>query len=183
MKTSNWNFFPSRLGVAMLALALGAGAAWAQKPDWAGQGNGNGNGKGKEKAERSVKSERTVSGKQQLSGQATLQSGGLQVSVYFGDSHRQVLRDYYGPRFRSGNCPPGLAKKNNGCMPPGQAKNWRRGQVLPRDVMYYPLPHEVAIRLGTPPEGHKFVRIAADILLIAVGTGMVVDAIEDLSNL
>lgn len=27
-----------------------------------------------------------------------------------------------------GGCPPGLAKKNNGCMPPGQAKKLYRGQ-------------------------------------------------------
>ena len=27
-----------------------------------------------------------------------------------------------------GGCPPGLAKKNNGCMPPGQAKKLARGQ-------------------------------------------------------
>jgi hypothetical protein len=27
-----------------------------------------------------------------------------------------------------GGCPPGLAKKNNGCMPPGQARKLSRGQ-------------------------------------------------------
>jgi len=27
-----------------------------------------------------------------------------------------------------GGCPPGLAKKNNGCMPPGQARKLARGQ-------------------------------------------------------
>jgi Ni/Co efflux regulator RcnB len=37
--------------------------------------------------------------------------------------------------------------------------------------------------LGTPPAGHKFVRVASDILLIAVGTSLVVDAIEDLGRL
>ena len=25
------------------------------------------------------------------------------------------------------NCPPGLAKKHNGCVPPGHAKRWNRG--------------------------------------------------------
>ena len=31
-----------------------------------------------------------------------------------------------------GNCPPGLAKKNNGCLPPGQAKKlYSRGQRWP----------------------------------------------------
>ena len=40
----------------------------------------------------------------------------------------------------------------------------------------------IQIKLGMPPEGHKFVRVATDILLIAVGTGMVVDAIQDLGQ-
>ena len=85
--------------------------------------------------------------------------------------------------YRSGHCPPGLAKKNNGCMPPGQAKKWRIGQALPRDVIYYELPPAVVVRIGTPPAGHRYVRVAADILLIAIGTGMVVDAIADLSSM
>ena len=36
---------------------------------------------------------------------------------------------YQGPvGYGVGGCPPGLAKKNNGCMPPGQAKKLRAGQ-------------------------------------------------------
>ena len=30
--------------------------------------------------------------------------------------------------FEGGSCPPGLAKKNNGCLPPGQARKLYRGQ-------------------------------------------------------
>ncbi|RWR53174.1 excinuclease ABC subunit A [Sinirhodobacter ferrireducens] len=32
-------------------------------------------------------------------------------------------------------CPPGLAKKNNGCMPPGQAKKWQRGDRIVGDYI------------------------------------------------
>lgn len=106
----------------------------------------------------------------------------INIGGYFQDSQRVAVREYYEPRFREGNCPPGLAKKNNGCMPPGQAKKWRKGYRLPADVVYYPVPADVSIRLGVPPSGYKYVRVAADILLIAVGTSMVVDAIEDLSR-
>ena len=36
-----------------------------------------------------------------------------------------------------GGCPPGLAKKHNGCMPPGQAKKlYRIGQRFPRNYGY-----------------------------------------------
>jgi Ni/Co efflux regulator RcnB len=65
-------------------------------------------------------------------------------------------------------------------MPPGQAKKWSVGHALPRDVIYYPVPNTVSVRLGVPPSGYRYVRVANDILLIAIGTSMVVDAIEDL---
>ena len=107
----------------------------------------------------------------------------IHVNVHFGDHERVVVRDYYEERGRMGRCPPGLAKKHNGCMPPGQAKKWHKGRPLPRGVVYHDLPPRVVIQIGTPPSGYKYVRVAADILLIAVGTGMVVDAIEDLGRM
>ena len=101
---------------------------------------------------------------------------------YFGDQHRVIIRDYYDEEYRSGHCPPGLAKKHNGCLPPGQEKKWRIGRPLPREVIFYDLPPTVVMHLGTPPAGHRYVRVATDILLIAAGTGMVIDAIEDLGR-
>ncbi len=98
----------------------------------------------------------------------------------FDDHQQKVAREYYGNEFRGGKCPPGLAKKHNGCMPPGQAKKWQRGQPLPRDVVVYDLPPQLVVEIGVPPEGYRYVRVASDILMIAIGTGMVVDAIEDL---
>jgi hypothetical protein len=102
---------------------------------------------------------------------------------YFDDQRRVVIRDYYGAQFQAGRCPPGLAKKRNGCTPPGQAKKWQVGRPLPRDVVFYDLPPTVVAQIGPAPAGHRFVRVAADILLIAVGTGMVIDAIEDLGRM
>lgn len=100
---------------------------------------------------------------------------------YFDDRQRTILADYFGPRFQSGRCPPGLAKKYNGCMPPGQAKKWRMGYPLPRDVIFYDLPPHLIGQLGYPDPGYRYVRVAADILLIAAGTGMVLAAVEDLN--
>jgi Ni/Co efflux regulator RcnB len=68
-------------------------------------------------------------------------------------------------------------------MPPGQAKKWRVGRPLPRDVIFYDLPPALVVQLGRPPAGHRYVRVAADILMIAVGTGMVIDAIQDLDRM
>jgi Ni/Co efflux regulator RcnB len=107
----------------------------------------------------------------------------VEVQRHFEDRHRAAVRDYYVTEYRSGHCPPGLAKKNNGCMPPGQAKKWSVGQTLGRDIVYYEVPSALVIRIGTPPPGYRYVRVAADILLIAVGTGMVIDAIADLGSM
>ena len=105
------------------------------------------------------------------------------VTRHFEDRHRVIIREYYVAEYGSGRCPPGLAKKNNGCMPPGQAKKWRMGQPMPRDLVFYDVPPALVVRIGTPPPGYRYVRVAADILLIAVGTGMVIDAITDLGNM
>lgn len=105
----------------------------------------------------------------------------VQIGGYFGERQRADAYAYYGQPPRA-HCPPGLAKKNNGCQPPGQAKKWKLGQPLPRDIGYGPVEADIRIRLGTPPAGHEFVRVAQDILLIAVGTSIVIDAIEDLQR-
>ena len=105
----------------------------------------------------------------------------VQIGGYFGERQRADVYGYYGQPPRA-YCPPGLAKKGNGCQPPGQAKKWKLGQPLPRDISYRPVEADIRIRLGTPPAGYEFVRVAQDILLIAVGTSIVIDAIEDLQR-
>ena len=109
--------------------------------------------------------------------------GDRQFTRHFDVRQRGLIHDYYSPRFQSGRCPPGLAKKHNGCLPPGQAKKWRIGSPLPRDVIFYDLPPHLAGQLGYPGPGYRYVRVAADILLITVGTGMVLDAIADLNSM
>ncbi len=100
---------------------------------------------------------------------------------HFDDRHRAYAHDYYANEFRRGHCPPGLKKKHNGCMPPGQAKRWQIGRPLPRDVIYYEVPRPILIQLPAPPPRHRYVPVAGEILLIAVGTGIVLDALENLN--
>lgn len=163
----------------------------AEKPDWAGGGK---QGKQEEHQKHGDKHSGKHSQKEHRTDRldnpapvGRLSSSGalvnIQIGSYFADPQRVVVREYYEPRVRAGKCPPGLKKKDNGCLPPGQAKNWRRGQPLPAEVVYYTVPQAVQVRLGTPPSGHRFVRVASDILLIAIGTSMVIDAIEDLGRL
>jgi len=81
-----------------------------------------------------------------------------------------------------GGCPPGLAKKHNGCLPPGQAKKlWAMGQPLPGSVVFYPLPGGLLGVLTPAPAGYQYVRVASDILMMAIGTRMIVGALADLS--
>jgi Ni/Co efflux regulator RcnB len=101
---------------------------------------------------------------------------------HFGDRDRAAIREYYVDAGRGGHCPPGLAKKNNGCLPPGQAKKWAIGQPLPAAVVYEPLPSALVVQLTPPPIGYRYVRVAGDILMISAGTRMVVDAIQDLGR-
>lgn len=159
------------LALLMTAILLSS-AAFAEKPAWAGQGG--------EKKRHHEKYDRNDSDRNSGGDSNDLN---VHVDVYFGDDDRVVIHDYYEQRYNNGHCPPGLAKKHNGCMPPGQAKKWHRGRPLPRDVIYYDLPQSVLIKLRLPPSGQKYVRVATDILLIAIGTGIVIDAIEDLGRI
>ena len=92
------------------------------------------------------------------------------------------IRGYYAEEFRRGRCPPGLARKNNGCLPPGQAKAWTLGQRLPPGVAYYPLPGVLLAQIAVPPPGYQYVRVASDVLMIAVASGVIVSAVTDLAR-
>ena len=109
--------------------------------------------------------------------------GGGPDNVVVQKRDRDTVYSYYRTEYAAGNCPPGLAKKNNGCLPPGQAKKmWTVGQPLPRGVLYDPLPPVLLGRLTPVPAGYQYVRVANDILLLVVGTRMVTSAIADLSR-
>ena len=105
----------------------------------------------------------------------------VQVGAYFNDHHRDAARSYYHQHYSNAkNCPPGLAKKNNGCMPPGQAKKWAVGEPLPRGVTLYPVPRPVLVQLPPPPYGYRYVRVGNDIVLVQMQNNIVVDIIVNL---
>jgi hypothetical protein len=98
------------------------------------------------------------------------------------DRDRTTVYNYYRGQYAAGNCPPGLAKKNNGCLPPGQAKKaWAIGQPLPGSVVFYPLPAVLLGQLTPAPTGYQYVQVANDILMMAIGTRMIAAAVADLS--
>jgi len=163
----------NRIMALVIAGTLVATPVFADKPEWAGKGksqddrDNRGGGKNRDRDDRGGGKQRDRDGDQS----------------HFGDRQHVIVRDYYAQEYRGGHCPPGLAKKNNGCMPPGQAKKWSKGRPLPRDVIYYDVPPALVVQFGRPPAGYRYVRVASDILLIAIGTGMVIDAIQDLGRM
>lgn len=94
-------------------LTLAAIAALSATPALAKPGGGHGNG-----------------GDDDRGGQE-MRHGGDRDDYEHGDRRHDVQRNYgyHGSAYR--NCPPGLAKRHNGCTPPGQARNWSRGSHLP----------------------------------------------------
>lgn len=88
---------------------------------------------------------------------------------------KDYLRDSYG-KF----CPPGLAKKGNGCMPPGQAKK-RYIIGEPLGVDWEPVPDNLLGHLHAP-NGCRYVMVDKDILLIGEASKKVIDAITLLST-
>jgi hypothetical protein len=128
-----------------LALALVFLAVFVASPALADQSS-KARGKGAEKH-----SEKEAQGKQKGKGSGQGVSGkeggqGVKASQHFSEENRIAIHNYYGDKFRSGRCQPGLAKKGNGCMPPGQEKKWMISRPLPRDVVFYDLPPEVLVQ-------------------------------------
>jgi Ni/Co efflux regulator RcnB len=161
----------ARSAIFGLALAVSVTGASVGLPAWAdppgGFKNHEGHGRGHDH-------DRDNDGRSERGGHPS-------EAFHFPDHDRAVVHAYFSDRTRKG-CPPGLAKKHNGCLPPGQAKRWRIGYPLPRDVIYYNLPPTLVVQLTPPPAGYRYVRVASDILMIAAGTGMVAAAIEDLGR-
>ena len=158
----------------LLAALVAAAPAWADKPEWAG--------KGKEKHEKHENKHGKGDRDDRHGGNDHQGRREVRVGAYFDDHQRSSVRHYYQQQYDGGRrgCPPGLAKKHNGCMPPGQAKKWAVGQPLPTGVVVYTVPQPVLVQLPPVPVGYKYVRVASDILLVAAGTQMVVDGITGL---
>jgi hypothetical protein len=84
-----------------------------------------------------------------LAGAAALGISGAAVAQHghgYGHGDRDRANHGYGDR----NCPPGLAKKHNGCMAPGQARRLARGERWQNNYgtyyTYNRIPYEVRQR-------------------------------------
>jgi hypothetical protein len=96
----------------------------------------------------------------------------------FETSDRSSIQRWYRDEYsRSGSCPPGLAKKNNGCMPPGQARKWNVGSRLPADIHIAPLPVALRSTLVAPLPGYDYGYVGGEVILFGVSDRVVVDVV------
>ena len=163
------------IALAIASLFL-AGPALAKDDDGHGKGNKHAD-KQEQKAEKRADKQHEKAEKHA----AKRSREEVRPGSYFNDQHRTYARQYYTEHYGHGrNCPPGLAKKNNGCLPPGQARKWDVGQPIPRGVAVYSVPQPVVMHLPPPPYGYRYVRIGNDIVLVQQQNNIIVDIIVNL---
>ncbi len=167
-----------KLIATLLLIALPALPAFAEKPDKSGKSKGKGN---------AEKSHDGGSGKGKSQGDGGSHDDDSNGDHYqyrrFSSDDRNGWHDYWEHEYQRGNCPPGLAKKHNGCRPPGQAKKrYSIGHPLPRDVVIIEVPVLLLPRLAPIRPGYRYGIVDGDLVQLAIGTLLVVDAIEGLTD-
>ena len=112
-------------------------------------------------------------------GSGKAKARGKERAVVFVDADRAVVRAFWAETYGR-ECPPGLAKKSRSCLPPGHAKKrYAVGTPLSTTVVIDPVPSVLVKRLRPAQEGHRYVVVDGDVLLLATATRLVVDAIAN----
>jgi hypothetical protein len=99
------------------------------------------------------------------------------VAIVIQPRDRSAIQDYYRRNGPPG-CPPGLAKKNNGCMPPGQVKKHYRNETLGPGIVIQGLPPRLLELLMPPPPGYGWGYVDGDVMLYALATRLIVDLVS-----
>ena len=155
----------------VIASLLMAGPAFAKD-----KGDDHGNGGDKHGNKHSQKNKDKDENKAEKREREDIKHG-----AYFNDQHRAYARKYYSTTYRDGKkCPPGLAKKNNGCMPPGKVQVLVVGQPIPTNVKVYQVAQPVIHKLPPAPVGYRYERIGGDIVLVQQQNNIIVDVIKGL---
>jgi Ni/Co efflux regulator RcnB len=153
----------SILVAALAASALLAAPVFAKDH---GDGEGKGHGKGHDKQEERAERREEV-----------------RQGAYFNDQQREAAHRYYVEHYGNGkHCPPGLAKKHNGCQPPGQARRWAVGEPMPRGVIVHEVPQPVLVTMPPAPVGYRYQLVGSDIVLVRLSGNVVVDIMLNVFN-
>lgn len=103
----------------------------------------------------------------------------IEPALRFTSRDRGQFETWVVAEYGRGKCPQGLTKRDAGCLPRGQAgKRYTVGLPLPASVVPAPVPLDLTRRVGTPPIGYRYGMIDGDLVKIALGSGLVVDALN-----
>lgn len=97
------------------------------------------------------------------------------VSVVFTDGEASIIRAYYEDQERPSI---GKGRKTKG-LPPGIARNLRRGKALPPGIAKQALPTGLIELLPPPPRGYERVVLSGKVLLVEIATQVIHDVLED----
>ena len=163
-------------GGLCLATTAAPSPAYAEKPAHAGKGK-------PEKHHKRGNSSKAHKNKGNAP-QAVRQSGGdIDIDIVFDSGSKPSVRSHYSGGYAGKSCPPGLAKKNNGCLPPGQVNKHNRGDVVPKSVTLYRIPNVLEVKLKPLPAGYVYRYVDGEVLVIAEAARKVIDAVVLLSTL
>ncbi|AUH33981.1 hypothetical protein [Paracoccus tegillarcae] len=80
------------------------------------------------------------------------------------------------------NCPPGLAKKDPPCVPPGQAKAATKRALAVGDTLEFGAIHVISqpglYGLGSPPPGNRYAIVNSRLVRIDARTGRLLSVIR-----
>ena len=177
--------------LSLLCAALVVSPALADNDKNKGNGGGNNGNKGGDKADKADKHDNDNKGRGNGNNGVVIEQRAAAPSivvipyqqVVVVDRDRNLVRTYYRNEYAAGRCPPGLAKKNNGCLPPGQAKKmWNVGEPLPPQVVYYPIQRELWTQLTPPPYGYEYVQVDDDIVLMMTATRVIASLLGNIGS-
>ena len=104
--------------------------------------------------------------------------------IIMSEIERRLIRSYYDRQYndwyngggnKNKSIPPGIAKKG-GWLPPGIAKQLARGNYMPRDVVYYPLPYDLRNQLPYR-SGYDYYITDDKVMLVQIGTNLILDVL------
>ena len=105
-------------------------------------------------------------------------SSGVVGHIKFSDVEIAAIRAYYRDQ---GSSKPGADSRGMGrkALPPGIARNLRRGKSLPPGIAKQVLPARLTQVLPTAPKGFERVIVDGKILLVEIATQVIHDVLED----
>jgi hypothetical protein len=106
------------------------------------------------------------------------------AQILFSELERRMILDYYARQAAptggggGGGQGRGHGRGNSGGLPPGIQRRLERGGSLPPGIARHGLPPGLAGQLPPSPSGYIRQVVGADVVLVAVATGLIMDIIR-----